>query len=403
MKNHGFVAPKEITPDNYVLGSFSLLPKVILQPSRDWRSTAPDFEPQQKRFETYNCTGFNTLSAIENLLARLGINENYSDRWVGIIAGTKAPGNDPHIVAEAIRKHGLIPESMLPFSDDLKNIDEYYSFKGADEAKCREAGKKWLERFDFGHEWVFQGGENKQEKMLEALLYSPLGVSVRAWEKEGALFAKKKGSQDNHWTCNVVGMEEKKYWIIDDSYLDDSQPFKYLKWDYDFSFCKRYSITIKATKEEKTWTILQALQKLFQLLGFIQANPNAKPTDEVVIAPVTPQEPATEPRGSLLLEWARAIELYEGANKAWNNPGAIRSVSGPFLKFPTYQAGFDYLCDYLTRAATGKHKAYRPDMTLLEFQKVYSPTVDHNDPLKYAQFVAKRLGVTTDYQIKNLI
>ena len=48
-------------------------------------------------FETFNCVSFGTLSAIETLMFRLfGEKVNYSDRWIGIMAGTNAGtnGND---------------------------------------------------------------------------------------------------------------------------------------------------------------------------------------------------------------------------------------------------------------------------------------------------------------------
>ncbi len=110
------------------------------------------------------------------------------------------------------------------------------------------------------------------------------------------------------------------------------------------------------------------------------------------------------PQG-LLIPWAQAIQEYEGANPAWHNPGAIRGLDGKFLTFKTYSDGLNYLLDYLIRAATGKHKAYPKggETTLLEFQRVYSPTADKNNPLAYATFIAKQLGVTVDTKIKMLV
>ena len=114
---------------------------------------------------------------------------NYSDRWVGIIAGTGEGGNDPHTVCEAIRKYGLIPEEMLPFRDDLKDINEYYSFKGANKEACYEAGRKWLEQYDFKHEWVYSGyipEDEKKNNRKVALKMSPLGISVYAWGQDSS-------------------------------------------------------------------------------------------------------------------------------------------------------------------------------------------------------------------------
>ena len=130
------------------------------------------------------------------------------------------------------------------------------------------------------------------------------------------------------------------------------------------------------------------------------------------IEPIVPEPPQPQPESVIepqttakLMLWARAIEVYEGASKSWNNPGALRSKSGPFLKFKTYEEGFEALLDYLKRAATGQHKAYPKggEHTLLEFQKIYSPSNDHNDPLKYAQFVAKRVGIDITTKIKTLV
>ena|SRR3990167_5990025 len=94
-----------------------------------------------------------------------------------------------------------------------------------------------------------------------------------------------------------------------------------------------------------------------------------------------------------------------GGTPAWRNrnPGNLRSVKGPFTIFETDQAGWNALLDYLTRAATGKHKAYKPDFTLLQFFKVYAPSADKNDPDTYAKYVAKRLSVSINEKIKNLV
>jgi hypothetical protein len=253
--NYGFVKPDIVLEGDkahFVLGS-SALPKVVLRADRDWKPLAPTFEPQLKQFETYNCTAFATIKCVQMYMRALGLTvENYSDRWVGIIAGTLPPGNDPHKVAEAIRKHGLIPEAMLPFSEALSNVEEYYSFKGADEKACRKAGQDWLIKFGFGHEWVFQGGKDKQAKMLEALQYSPLGVSVYAWEKQNGLFVKPSWADDNHWTeCVLVDYVKNKYWVIFDTYLDDGEPYKKLTWDYDFGYAKRYHIEVLKSSKKK--------------------------------------------------------------------------------------------------------------------------------------------------------
>ena len=98
----------------------------------------------------------------------------------------------------------------------------------------------------------------------------------------------------------------------------------------------------------------------------------------------------------VIVSIAKAIEKKENYTKYHadtNNPGMIRSVSGPFIKFNTYEEGFEYLCDYLTRACTGKHAAYRKDMTVKQFFSVYAPTKDNNDPFKYALDITEWVGL----------
>lgn len=157
--------------------------------------------------------------------------------------------------------------------------------------------------------------------------------------------------------------------------------------------------------KQATWGILEWLKNW--AIGLLKSVKTPQELPEIVTEPIVvpPIEVPTEPKNSLLVSWAKAIEIMEGTNKSWNNPGAIRDKAGKFLKFSSYQAGFSYLCDYLTRAATGKHSAYPKggETTLLEFQHIYSPSYDNNDPDKYAKFVAGKIGVSTSTKIKELL
>ncbi len=198
----GFIAPI-IDPKAYVLGQGNV-PLKVLKRDGDWRNGKQTKEIQSNlSFDTYNCTGFNTLNQIEQYeFVAFGESNNYSDRWLGIIAGTKPPGNDPQTVYEAIRKYGLIPDEMLPYSDDLQNVDEYYSFKGANMEACYAEGRKWLERKKFYHEWVFDSDQPNHEKinnMKVALRYSPLAIAVFAWSQDEKGIYIRLGN-DTHWT-----------------------------------------------------------------------------------------------------------------------------------------------------------------------------------------------------------
>lgn len=90
---------------------------------------------------------------------------------------------------------------------------------------------------------------------------------------------------------------------------------------------------------------------------------------------------------------AKAIERKEDSPKSWNNPGAIKGLNGQFLKFASYQKGCDYLLNYLERAVTGKHPAYPKGISVHDFFKIYAPSSDNNNPLKYAEDVVQWVGL----------
>lgn len=260
-QSYGFVEPI-ITPDNYILGSIE---RPIINPFGRWTDYLPSNEIQNKNHETYNCTGFGTCNALEILYHKLFNKEiNFSDRFLGIESGTYSPGNDPHKVAETARKIGLIIEDRLPF--DTQTLDDYFSYpSNSIEAQCLAEARKWKRQYELGHEWVWESPhipiEEKQQRILKALRYSPLGISVSAWHKNGELYSKAKNEPDNHWTV-LFDYEENKLWRVFDSYDDTT---KELEWDYNFLFAKTYSLhkRIKSLPEEN-WLIL-FLKSLFNV------------------------------------------------------------------------------------------------------------------------------------------
>lgn len=404
----GFIAPQPITPDQWVLGASNASPFPIVREDGNWTPLLPPHERQNIRgIETFNCTGFNTLNALEILMwHKFNIQVNYSDRWLGIIAETKAPGNDPHKVAEVIRKYGLIPESMLPFSDDIQNADEYYSFKGFTQSQidaCYAEGRKWLEMYNFNHKWVYKENQPLQEKinnMKVGLKSSPLGIAVFAWASDARDVYYANGDP-NHWTT-VYNID--RFLEVIDTY----EPFRKLV-EQNIIWCKMYSIEKKAEiTEEQRIGFLAQLQKLFNWLIGIKKQVESLPTTTPP-TPVLPQveQPTPPVKKDLLTEFCLAIRDYEGKpgdlNYRNNNPGNIRSKEGPFMKFKTMDEGMAYLKEYVKRAARGEHRAYKIGGTIKDFFHVYAPTLDNNNPDKYAEWVAKRIGVDVNFKIIQLL
>jgi len=95
-----------------------------------------------------------------------------------------------------------------------------------------------------------------------------------------------------------------------------------------------------------------------------------------------------------------------------NNPGNIRKPysnkvigydASNFAIFPDYATGYMELRRFLQNAATGVSKIYRPSMTLYQFYAKYAPKEDNNDPVSYAEEVAKKIGVSPMTLIQDLV
>jgi len=234
---HGFVAPSEILPEEHIFGGqIETMP--IMQDDGNWEDYLPEEEPQARlHFDTYGCTVYGTLNAIEILEKRvLGEDNDYAERYVYIGTGTRPPGNNPHVISEWIRKNGLINERMLPYTDLLQGLDDYTSPNPLT-VQYTEEGKRWLTKNSFNHEWTYNGGtiKEKHERIKEALRRCPLNVSVCAWKERDGIFYKDEGDIDNHWTT-IFGYDN-GYPLIFDTY----KPYiKKLDKDYDFGFSKRY-------------------------------------------------------------------------------------------------------------------------------------------------------------------
>ena len=260
--NYGFLKP-EIKPEDYILGA-GKLPEEVLQPNGNWLLFLPLFEAQKKKTESYNCVSFATTSSLEVLMKRkFGEEKNYSDRALGIVAGTWPPGNDPNTVAQALRDNGLVKEASLPFSDDITSPEAYFSPKPLPDNLIEEA-KQFIAAYDFKHEylWSYQIPiEEKRTILKRALMYSPLGVSVYAWESENRVYVKK--GEDNHFVV-LYGFDSLlNVWLIYDSYENN---LKMLHPDYNFGWAKRYWIEKKPIVMEKKrpWTrFIEAIKRYF--------------------------------------------------------------------------------------------------------------------------------------------
>lgn len=256
--NRGFIFP-DITPDQYWghLGG-GIIPYEEIRPDADWRSCLPEIEIQETaNFDTFNCTGFGLTNIVEITLNHFGIDKNFSDRGLGIAAGTKPPGNDPQVVAEALRKFGLLLEEKLPITG-VKTLEEYFGPNPLPQ-ELLDLMKKFFDEFEFKHEWIILPTtpiEQRPAILRKYLKTSPIGVAVYAWQKENGFYVN-PGLPDNHWTTLVYAPQS--HYEIFDTYPDDTGVVKKLSPNFQFNLAKRYYIRHKATGTMSTVSPFQAL------------------------------------------------------------------------------------------------------------------------------------------------
>jgi hypothetical protein len=262
--NYGYIPDKKDKRD-FKFGDGQLGAKLggdeIINSSGNYDNFLPVFEPQSSPyFDTMNCWTFGTLNCLETIhKCKYGEEKNWSDREVNIGAGGTTNGGSPRNAIEFARTKGLIPEEMLPFSNDLKSWWQYHSPYPLPK-KYLDKGSEWLQEYGVAYEYVktqygwmariknlFRG--SNQDIIKEALKHSPLGVSVLAWQFRNGKAYKYSYQSDNHWIM-LYGYVDGEYWKLYDHYNN-----MYIKaeWNYPFGFIMRYSL--KKLNEEPMRTI----------------------------------------------------------------------------------------------------------------------------------------------------
>lgn len=226
--------------------------------SGDWRGFLGDFHHEKQArngFDSMSCTTFATLNAIELLMVAKGITgrvgrsavshatassdgeaPQWSDRFTSLLAGTTQKGNTPQKVAESVRKVGLVPESELPWGDEVVDFESWNA--GVTEELLALA-KTAVRGFKFSHEWLWEerpAVERQLVNLREGLKYSPVGVAVYGWARGEDGKYIRNGQFANHWTL-LIAIEENGDYVVLDSY----EPFvKVLRKGYEFEFAKGY-------------------------------------------------------------------------------------------------------------------------------------------------------------------
>lgn len=125
----------------------------------------------------------------------------------------------------------------------------------------------------------------------------------------------------------------------------------------------------------------------------------------------------TPPKKDLIKTFCEAIQTHEGwyqGSRSYrnSNPGNVKYVGqakaigqdeNGFAIFNNYTDGFNYLMIMVRNACSGLSNVHNPNETILEFFGKYAPSGDGNDVSVYATYVASKVGVSINTQIKELL
>ena len=141
-------------------------------PSADWKPYLPTGEKQKDPLETMACVSFSALNVIETQIKFLtGQEPNYSDRFLAKMSNTTPQGNYQYLVADSIRKNGLVNQSDWPTPSTFV-WNEYYAIIPQE---IQDKGKKWLDYFDIQYEWL---PSVEKSYLIEQLKHAPIQIVI---------------------------------------------------------------------------------------------------------------------------------------------------------------------------------------------------------------------------------
>jgi len=261
---------------DYIFGADNGISKVELYPNSNCNPFMPVGEKQHAfYFDSMGCVSFsynNVIEATMNRKISLGlitlenitwlndngyIDENgefnSSDRWLALVSETTKSGNYQWKVAEAVRKIGLIPESMFPFPKEYSDPKFLWKdFYSGTTLEMYALAKEFTKRFDVNYEWV----EAKHDLMIAAMKYSAIQITCYAYSKigsDGIYYNSPEAKRRNHAVVASNEEEAKNIRWLFDTYVDrntDEGYFKKMAWDYIFGSGLQVTVTELNIKED---------------------------------------------------------------------------------------------------------------------------------------------------------
>ena len=152
------------------------LPYEINQADGNWEPHLPPGEWQgSDKGDSMSCVSFGHVNSIETQeKQQTGKQVNYSDRWIAKMSNTQIDGNYLYIVADTIRKYGLVLEEDYPAPESY-TWDEYHAeIPEPLLSELKAKGQEWLKKWDAKYEWV----DIDEESLKRHLKHAPLSVVV---------------------------------------------------------------------------------------------------------------------------------------------------------------------------------------------------------------------------------
>jgi len=231
MRNYGLLQEKQARAKDWVFGGITGILTDKLELDGSWDEWLPIYEPQSSTFDTMSCVTFSALNCLETLYKRKYKDDvNFSDRFIAKSSNTTLSGNYLSVVADAIVNYGLVDESLWPF--EARNWTEYMKDIPTEVYDSAAVSR---ERFKINWEWVLDGST---DALKEALQYSPIQVTVYAWQTPVNDVYQRTEIAPNH-AVMLYGYRDNEYWLIYDHY---SKNIKKLAWDFNFGHRLRYNI-----------------------------------------------------------------------------------------------------------------------------------------------------------------
>lgn len=171
---------------------------------------------------------------------------------------------------------------------------------------------------------------------------------------------------------------------------------------------------------------IDALKLIFNLLIGLKQEKIAKEVAQVIDTLVIPVPLPVSKLEKFCLAikehegWYPPSPAYPNGSRSYrnNNPanakyfggnydpiyGVVKKDVAGFAIFRDYETGWLYLNNLVRKSADGrKRPTYFPNMTILQFFSVYAPASDNNDPVRYATFVAGKVGLPVTARISSLL